>query len=42
MKDCYKYTDGTRWYYKRGWHNPRVTESQRCWKEQRKTKHQYK
>lgn len=42
MKDMYKYADGERWTYKNGWFNPRVTKANRCWKNQRKTKHQYR
>lgn len=42
MKDSYKYRDGERWTYKRGWFNPRVTKSERSWKANSKRRHQYK
>lgn len=44
MKDMYKYADGSRWTYKKGgWFNPRITKkTSKCWKDQRKTRRQYK
>ena len=42
MKDTFKYSDGSRWKYTSNWFNPRKTTSSKCWKDQRKTKHQYK
>lgn len=43
MKDSYKYSDGERWTYKRDWFNPRVSKApSKCWKDQRKSRHQYK
>lgn len=42
MKDTFKYADGSRWKYKSDWFNPRKTNASRCWKDQRKSKRQYK
>lgn len=43
MKDSYNYRDGSRWYYKRGWFNPRVTnKTSRCWKDQSKRRSQHR
>lgn len=42
MKDSYKYSNGERWTYKRDWFNPRVSKASKCWKDQRKSRHQYK
>ena len=41
-KTKYSYSDGSTWKYKRSWFDPHVSKASRCWKDQRKAKHQYR
>ena len=42
-KTKYNFRDGSTWKYKtNGWFNPHVSKASRCWKDQRKAKHQYR
>lgn len=43
MRDKLNYRDGQSWKCKKGnWYNWHVSKSNRCWKSQRKDRHQYK